>query len=104
MVEDPKIIAKQYLKGWFFVDILSIIPFDIIFAKNFSKLTRFMRMGQLYRLIRLTRMVRIIKVFKDRTKITKNMTEILRMGIGFERFVYMMFIYLLAQHIIACVW
>lgn len=41
-------------------------------------------------------MVRMLKVFKDRTKMAKNMTEILKMGIGFERFLYMLFVYLLA--------
>ena len=67
-------------------------------------MSRVARVGQLYKIIRITRMIRMLKVFKDRSKMARNMTEILRMGIGFERFLYMMFVYLLAQHIIACIW
>ena len=40
-------------------------------------------------------MVRLLKILKERTKLTKNMTEVLRLGIGFERFLFMLFIYLL---------
>ena len=29
-ITDRKKIAKQYLKGWFTVDLLSIIPFDLM--------------------------------------------------------------------------
>ena len=49
-------------------------------------------------------MVRLLKLFKDRTKIAKNMRQILKMGVGFERFLFMILIYLLLQHIIACIW
>lgn len=30
MVDDRKIIAKKYLKGWFIIDFLAIAPFDLI--------------------------------------------------------------------------
>lgn len=29
-VDDRKVIAKQYLKGWFLIDFLAIAPFDLI--------------------------------------------------------------------------
>lgn len=87
------------------MDLITVIPFDMVIGfSGLSNLSRFARVGQLYKIIRFTRMIRMLKVFKDRTKMAKNMTEILKMGIGFERFLYMMFIYLLAQHIIACLW
>jgi len=31
MIDSKKKIARTYLKGWFIVDILAIIPFDKIF-------------------------------------------------------------------------
>ena len=31
-VKDRNAIAAKYLKGWFFIDFLSILPFDIISA------------------------------------------------------------------------
>ena len=30
MVDDRKLIAINYIKGWFFVDVLAIMPIDII--------------------------------------------------------------------------
>ena len=32
LVTNRKIIAEQYLKGWFFIDLVAIIPFDIFFG------------------------------------------------------------------------
>lgn len=29
-ITDKEIIAKKYLKGWFWIDLVSILPFDII--------------------------------------------------------------------------
>lgn len=31
VILDPKIIAKNYLKTWFFLDLISSIPLDYIF-------------------------------------------------------------------------
>ena len=31
IILDPKMIAKHYLKSWFFLDLLSSIPMDYIF-------------------------------------------------------------------------
>ena len=33
LVTDKKVIAKKYLKFWFWMDLLSIIPFDRIFME-----------------------------------------------------------------------
>ena len=30
MIEDRKLIAKNYLKGWFFIDMFAIIPFQLL--------------------------------------------------------------------------
>jgi len=45
-------IASNYLKGWFIIDVVSIIPFDLVFNdKNdnskYHKLARIIRVGKL---------------------------------------------------------
>ena len=30
IVDDRKLISSEYLRGWFFVDLISIIPLDIL--------------------------------------------------------------------------
>jgi uncharacterized membrane protein len=31
MIDERRVIAKNYICGWFFVDLLAILPFNIIF-------------------------------------------------------------------------
>lgn len=34
VVSDSKLIALNYLRGWFIVDLLAAIPFDHLYASN----------------------------------------------------------------------
>ena len=53
-------------KGWLTVDVLSVIPFDLIFsASRFNNLVRVVRASRLYKLVKLAKLVRILKVMKD---------------------------------------
>ena len=50
LVCDRKVIAINYLKGWFFIDVLSILPFDEFVEtgdKKYHKLARVARIGRL---------------------------------------------------------
>lgn len=64
--DDRKEIACKYLKGWFSIDFLAIIPFDIILGSEGSanSLIRITRVGKLYKLVKITRLVRLVKVIK----------------------------------------
>ena len=33
-ITDKEVIAKKYLKGWFWIDLVSILPFDILFPAS----------------------------------------------------------------------
>jgi hypothetical protein len=60
-----KVIAMNYMKTWFFVDLISVIPFDLIFSiGNMNRIARFTRLGKLYKIIRMTKMVRLLKIAK----------------------------------------
>ena len=87
------------------VDIISIIPFDIIFMYGqFGRMSRIARIGKLYKIIRMARMVRMLKIVKERNKLMKHINEILKIGVGFERLMFMMLIFMVLQHIAACIW
>ena len=71
MIDDRKLIAMSYLKGWFSVDVMAILPLDIILSMgggdvkgNMNSLLRVARIGKLYKLVKITRLVRLIKVIK----------------------------------------
>lgn len=65
-----------YLKGWFLIDALAIMPFELIvkaFTQDNGKnsttganeLIRALRIGKLYKLVKITRMLRLFKIFKS---------------------------------------
>lgn len=69
IIDDRCTITKQYLTGWFIIDIIAIIPFDYILESGqFNSLIRVARFSRLYRLVKLTRLLRVLKIFKQQNK------------------------------------
>lgn len=60
-------IAKHYMKGWFFLDLLSLIPFELIGqimnSRGVSRM-KTLRLIRLCRLIKLARMLRASRIIK----------------------------------------
>lgn len=66
-------IAKQYIKSWFFLDLVATIPFQLFEdqltggdrgnAQN-AKLLRLARLPRLYRLLRILRLFKMIRLVK----------------------------------------
>lgn len=105
IVEDRKMIAKEYLSGWFLVDLLAIIPFEIFITQNegnYEDFARIVRIGKISKLIKMTRILRILKIVKERSKLLKYLNEILKIGLGFERLVFFVMIFFICAHIVSC--
>jgi len=99
------IIAKRYLKSWFIIDILSIIPVaEFLEAGDFSNLARLARLPKLYRLIRMVKLIRIAKIVKERENISKYLNEVLKVSVAMERLSFFCFIFMILVHIISCFW
>jgi hypothetical protein len=104
-IDNHKSIAANYLSGWLFVDILSIVPFDLILQySDFNKLARVARVGRLYKLVKLTKLFRILKVVKEKNKLFKYINEYLKIGSGFERLFFFLMIFVLCSHVGTCLW
>lgn len=67
-------IFKRYFQSWFIIDLLSVLPFELIgFFFDSSQLTnlsllrllRFLRLTRLLKLLRITRASRVIKQLKS---------------------------------------
>ena len=96
--EGRSFIAKAYIKSWFVMDLLAIMPFDEILggwgpklntnkvkgqkndAKRANEVVRIARLGRMYKLIKLTRLIRVIKVIKDKSKFLKFAQEYLKLS------------------------
>lgn len=54
LIDDRKRIAITYLKTWFIIDLISILPMNYIIETNdYSSLARIARLPKLYRLVRI---------------------------------------------------
>ena len=83
IVIDRKIIAAQYIKGWFFVDVLAIIPFDLFFGgSDLNQVVRIARIGRMYKLIKLTRLIRVLKIIKEKSKFLQYMQQLFKISMG----------------------
>ena len=105
IIDNRKLIVKQYLTGWFTIDLMAIIPFDMILnATKTNQLVRFARVGRLYKLVKLTRLLRILKVLKNKSKMMKMVAEMLKMSLGFERLFFFILMFFILVHIVTCLW
>ncbi|KAJ3157239.1 hypothetical protein HDU89_002651 [Geranomyces variabilis] len=72
LVRDGKLIFLRYLRSWFFIDLLSVIPFELINTfsggghQNLSqlRLLRFLRLARLLKLLRVLRASRKLKQWR----------------------------------------
>lgn len=67
-------------------------------------MVRFIRIGRMYKLVKLTRLLKMLKLIKDRSKILKYANEALKMGAGFERLSFFVFLFLILAHVVSCLW
>ena len=65
---------------------------------------KFARIGRLYKLMKLTRLVKMLKLVKDRSKILQQLKDIFKIGAGFERLFFAIFLFLILSHIVSCLW
>ena len=105
IVEDRKMIARDYVTSWFPIDFLAIIPFDYLLVQdNYGEIVRFARIGRISRLVKMTRLLRILKIVKQRSQLLKYLNEILKIGLGFERLIFFILIFMIMCHILTCLW
>ena len=108
LVKNHKKIIKKYLKSWFIVDIISVLPVSYIFnaSGRLSGLTKISKLPKLYRLVKLTKLLRITKMSSkgNLNKVTKFFMEKLKINANVERLFFFVLTFLLMNHLCACFW
>lgn len=105
LITSRRKIATSYLKSWFFVDIVSILPINYALqVSDYASLSRLARLPKLYRLIKMTKLSRILKVIKERNTISKYLNEVFKVSVGFERLTFFALIFVILVHIVSCFW
>ncbi len=94
LVTDKRTIAARYLKGWFVVDLLAALPFDLFISGLVPTLTYAARTLRLLRLFRLVRLAQFMH----------RLGQANYMNISVLRMVFLGFWVLLLSHWTACIW
>ena len=106
-VADPWRISTIYLRGWFVVDLISVLPFDSLgcnlemFASesatsrlNDMKVIRTVRLLRFLKLLRLLRSSRVIATVETKFEKSRAVNEFVKFFLGT----------FIAAHLMACVW
>lgn len=113
LVTEPALIRMAYLKSWFIIDFVSVIPFDRIVALMNAGNPEQMRSTKMVRLARLARFARLARLTKlaSLRRFTKMVNEMLRrIGVskpGMEfigRILFLAGVVLFVTHVVACLW
>ena len=63
LIYDRKIIAKEYLRGWFSIDIISALPYDDLDTTSAPSLVSFFRFFKFIKILRLLRILKLKRLF-----------------------------------------
>lgn len=100
-----KIIACSYIKFWFWIDAISVLPIQFIFETgNMKVLLRASKLPKLYKITKITRLVRTAKAGKKQNSDTffSRMYDVIRLNPGIDRIASNLFSIFIFCHIIAC--
>ena len=69
IVEDRKTIAKDYISSWLVIDLVAILPLELILKQksNSIEMVRIARMGRMYKMIKMAKILRVLKIIKQRS-------------------------------------
>ncbi|KAB0804916.1 hypothetical protein PPYR_01886 [Photinus pyralis] len=67
VILDPKLIARHYLRTWFFLDLISSIPLDyifLIFNQDFGESFQILHAGRALRILRLAKLLSLVRLLR----------------------------------------
>jgi len=98
LIRENSTLLRMYMKSWFPVDLLSIVPFDILTdVFNLPPNLRIVRVARLMKLAKLLRVLKSMKILeKYESKITMSHTT--------QSLLKFLFLILILAHWGACVW
>ena len=99
IIDDWKIIAKKYLKAWFWIDVFSSFPFQI-FAKSLS----FARLGRLLRISKLFKLSRVFRGASPTQLLNIESSIDYRQTMYLSRMLKFFFLTMMTLHILSCFW
>lgn len=65
-------------------------------------MSRVARFGRLYKMVKLTRLLKMLRIVRDKNKMIMYLTQWLKLGLGLERLMFFIVIFMLGLHVSAC--
>ena len=104
LVTDSKKIIRNYLTGWFVIDIVGILPLQYLGEMGgYNKMVRFSRVPRLYKVLRVVRLFKMVRLLRSQACISK-IIGFFRLATGIIRMAKFAFTVLLVVHVIGCFW
>jgi len=73
LIVDKKVIARNYLRGWFVPDLLTCLPFELFLPNNkkndLPKLLRVLKLTKIRKFVKMFRIVRVSKILREYKKL-----------------------------------
>ncbi|CDW89227.1 cation channel family protein [Stylonychia lemnae] len=110
-----KYIAIAYIKSWFFLDLMSCVPIQLMEVQydeaggqkkqqtSSVKLLRLTRLPRLYRLIRILRLFKMLRLFKQQSSM-KRLFDSIKMNAGIVRMISVTITVFFLVHLVGCFW
>jgi len=103
-----KLIALSYLKMWFWIDFLTVIPMDLLLGNNtdYSIFLRLSKLPRLYRFVRGAKLLRTIKLNQSgkKTFLSKFINYFTKSESAMMSIVPVFLLSLCIAHLLACGW
>lgn len=113
ITDDRRQIALDYVRSWFLIDLLSILPFELMAEKDvtdeasqakINQIVRITRISKLYKLAKVVKLLRLFKWVKRKREITQKVMAVVRTGAAIDRVVFFVMMLLLMCHFVGCIW
>ena len=102
IIVNPKRIARRYLKGFFFVDVIATFPFGLVLSHPAIGLTnKIGKVGRLPKLLKFLRAAKLLKLARLQQFISRLETEY-NIHHGVARMVKVISLVFLVTHIVGC--
>jgi hypothetical protein len=118
IIDDRSVVACTYLKGWFLIDLISIVPFELLtniliesevtddesVSPKVNQLVRITRISKLYKLVKILKLMRLFKWVKKRKEISKKVLSVVKTGAAIDRVIFFFMTLLIMCHFFGCLW
>ena len=102
MVYDNRKIMRNYLRGWFGLDVFTVLPFDLLFA-GIASAARMTIDANMFRLLRMLRLLKLARILRA-SRIISRWQDHISVSFALMSLVKFSFLIMVLAHWLACLW